>query len=59
MDGGPDSDPGVVAAAIREAVEADRPLTRYVVGWQAEALLRLRSSLDDRAFDARIVGPLT
>ncbi|XVQ86150.1 SDR family NAD(P)-dependent oxidoreductase [Microbispora siamensis] len=27
------SDPGVVAAAIREAVEAGKPQTRYAVGW--------------------------
>ncbi|MET9343722.1 oxidoreductase [Nonomuraea sp. NPDC003804] len=53
------SDPGVVATAIRQAVEADRPETRYVVGWQAEALLRLNRSLPDREFDARITGSLT
>lgn len=53
------SDPGVVATAIREAVESDRPRTRYVMGWQAEALLDLNRSLPDREFDARITGPLT
>ncbi|GAA3250452.1 oxidoreductase [Nonomuraea helvata] len=56
MDGGPASDPGVVAAAIRQAVESDRPETRYVVGWQAEALLQLNRSLSDREFDARVTG---
>ncbi|MFG6192698.1 SDR family NAD(P)-dependent oxidoreductase [Nonomuraea sp. JJY05] len=34
--------PAVVATTIREAVESDRPETRYVVGRQAEALLRLK-----------------
>ncbi|MFI7124849.1 oxidoreductase [Nonomuraea sp. NPDC050153] len=53
------TDPGVVATTIREAVESDRPETRYVVGWQAEALLQLNRSLSDREFDARITGPLT
>ncbi|MET7328179.1 oxidoreductase [Nonomuraea sp. NPDC005650] len=53
------TDPGVVAATIWEAVESDRPETRYVVGWQAEALLQLNRSLSDREFDARITGPLT
>ncbi|KAB8189540.1 SDR family NAD(P)-dependent oxidoreductase [Nonomuraea phyllanthi] len=52
------TDPGVVARAIREAVESDRPETRYVLGWQAEALLELNSSLSDREFDARVTGGL-
>ncbi|MEU6711305.1 oxidoreductase [Nonomuraea sp. NPDC046802] len=55
-DDSPASDPGVVATAIRQAVESDRPETRYVVGWQAEALLRLNDSLTDREWDARITG---
>jgi NAD(P)-dependent dehydrogenase (short-subunit alcohol dehydrogenase family) len=54
----PASDPTEVAVAIREAVEAGRPQTRYPVGWQAEALLELRRSLSDREFDARVAGPL-
>ncbi|MER7498867.1 oxidoreductase [Nonomuraea pusilla] len=53
------SDPGVVATAIRQAIESDRPDTRYVVGWQAEALLNLRRTLSDRDFDAAVTGPLT
>lgn len=52
------SDPYVVAEVIRRAVEADRPETRYVVGWQAEALLTLHESLTDRDFDARVTAPL-
>ncbi|WP_326642010.1 SDR family NAD(P)-dependent oxidoreductase [Nonomuraea fuscirosea] len=52
------TDPLVVAEVIRRAVEADRPETRYVVGWQAEALLNLRESLTDRDFDARVTAPL-
>ncbi len=52
------TDPVGVAEVIRRAVEADRPQTRYVVGWQAEALLNLRKSLTDRDFDARVTGPL-
>ncbi|MGP3956463.1 oxidoreductase [Nonomuraea sp. 3N208] len=52
----PASDPDVVATAIRQAVESDRPDTRYVVGWQAEALLSLNRSLPDREFDARVTG---
>ncbi|WP_433514755.1 oxidoreductase [Nonomuraea sp. CA-143628] len=52
------TDPGVVATTIREAVESDRPETRYVVGWQAEALLNLNRSLSDREFDATVTGRL-
>lgn len=55
----PASDPGVVATTIRQAVESARPETRYVVGWQAEALLQLNRSLPDREWDARITSPLT
>ncbi|MFD1930959.1 MULTISPECIES: oxidoreductase [Nonomuraea] len=51
------SDPGVVATAIREAVESPRPDTRYVVGWQADNLLSLKKSLPDREFDARVTLP--
>ncbi|WP_188196579.1 oxidoreductase [Nonomuraea sp. SYSU D8015] len=54
----PASDPGEVATTIRQAVEAARPETRYVVGWQAEALLNLNRSLSDREFDAAVTVPL-
>ena len=46
------SDPSVVAEAIRQAVESDRPDTRYAVGWLADKLLQLNRSLPDREFDA-------
>jgi NAD(P)-dependent dehydrogenase (short-subunit alcohol dehydrogenase family) len=46
------SDPSVVADAIRQAVESDRPDTRYAVGWLADKLLQLNRSLPDREFDA-------
>ncbi|MEV0643862.1 SDR family NAD(P)-dependent oxidoreductase [Phytomonospora sp. NPDC050363] len=46
------SDPQVVADVIREAVEAERPATRYAVGWLAEKLLELNRTLPDREFDA-------
>ncbi|MFB4268740.1 oxidoreductase [Nonomuraea sp. GTA35] len=45
------SDPGVVAAAIRQAVEAGKPETRYAVGWLADKLLELNRTLPDREFD--------
>ncbi|GAA4904832.1 NAD(P)-dependent dehydrogenase (short-subunit alcohol dehydrogenase family) [Nonomuraea thailandensis] len=45
------SDPGVVAAAIRQAVEAGKPETRYAVGWMADRLLELNRTLPDRDFD--------
>ncbi|SDI43634.1 oxidoreductase [Nonomuraea jiangxiensis] len=53
----PASDPEVVAVTIREAVESARPETRYVVGWQAEALLNLNRTLTDREFDAAVTRP--
>ncbi|MCG5214281.1 oxidoreductase [Streptosporangium sp. KLBMP 9127] len=45
------SDSGVVAAAIRQAIESDRPDTRYAVGWLADKLLQLNRDLPDREFD--------
>ncbi|MEU0565463.1 oxidoreductase [Nonomuraea sp. NPDC005983] len=50
------SDPDVVATAIRQAIESDQPETRYVMGWQGEALLRLNRTLSDREFDALVTG---
>ncbi|MER7986349.1 oxidoreductase [Streptomyces noursei] len=46
------SDPRLVAEAIRDAIESDRPDTRYAVGSLADELLRLNRSLPDRDFDA-------
>jgi NAD(P)-dependent dehydrogenase (short-subunit alcohol dehydrogenase family) len=48
------SDPEVVARCVREAVEADRPETRYAVGWLADQLLDLNRTLPDREFDALV-----
>ncbi|WP_134729934.1 oxidoreductase [Amycolatopsis nivea] len=45
------ADPAVVAQAIRQAVEADPPETRYAVGLHAEELLELNRTLPDREFD--------
>jgi NAD(P)-dependent dehydrogenase (short-subunit alcohol dehydrogenase family) len=41
-----------VAAAVVEAVTAQRPKTRYVVGADARGQLLLKAALPDRAFDA-------
>jgi NAD(P)-dependent dehydrogenase (short-subunit alcohol dehydrogenase family) len=43
-----------VAAAIVEAVTAERPRTRYVVGADARGQLLLKAALPDRAFDALV-----
>ncbi|MGW7535996.1 oxidoreductase [Amycolatopsis sp. NPDC054798] len=53
------SDPSVVAQAVRTAVEADRPDTRYAVGWQAETLLKLNRTLPDREFDDLVTRGLS
>ncbi|MET8052160.1 oxidoreductase [Streptosporangium sp. NPDC005286] len=45
------SDSDVVAQAIRQAIESDRPETRYAVGWMADKLLELNRTLPDREFD--------
>ncbi len=50
------SDPGVVATTIRRAVEADKPETRYAVGWMADKLLELNRTLPDREFDQLVIG---
>ncbi|MCK2222012.1 oxidoreductase (plasmid) [Actinomadura sp. ATCC 31491] len=50
------SDPGVVAAVIRRAVEAGKPETRYVVGWMADQLLELNRTLPDREFDRLVTN---
>ncbi|GAA3467646.1 oxidoreductase [Nonomuraea roseola] len=47
----PASDPDVVAAVIREAVEAGRPEARYAVGYMADKLLELNRTLPDREWD--------
>jgi len=50
------SAPGIVATTIREAVEADKPETRYAVGWMADKLLELNATLPDREFDKLVTG---
>ena len=45
------SPPSLVAEAIREAVAARKPRTRYPVGFGAKPMLILRRWLSDRMFD--------
>ncbi|MFD2470319.1 oxidoreductase [Amycolatopsis silviterrae] len=52
------ADPSVVAEAIRQAVEADPPETRYAVGLHAEKLLELNRTLPDREFDELVSRPI-
>jgi NAD(P)-dependent dehydrogenase (short-subunit alcohol dehydrogenase family) len=54
----PASDPDLVATTIREAIEADKPRTRYAVGWLADKLLELDRTLPDRDFDALATNSL-
>jgi NAD(P)-dependent dehydrogenase (short-subunit alcohol dehydrogenase family) len=53
------SDPTVVAEAVRDAIEAERPETRYAVGRLAERLLTLNRTLSDREFDALATRSIT
>ena len=46
------SSPTVVADAIAEAVTAERPKTRYVVGYGARPIIFMHELLPDRWFDA-------
>ncbi|MEV0385450.1 oxidoreductase [Nonomuraea sp. NPDC050643] len=52
------SDTDVVAQAIRQAIESDRPQTRYAVGWMADKLLELNRTLPDREFDELVTRTL-
>ena len=52
------SPPTVIADVIVQAVEADKPKTRYVAGAHARTLLTARALLPDRAFDALISSQL-
>jgi NAD(P)-dependent dehydrogenase (short-subunit alcohol dehydrogenase family) len=58
FEGSGGSPPTVIADVIVEAVEADRPKTRYVAGAHARTLLTARALLPDRAFDALITSQL-
>lgn len=46
------SSPAVITKAIIDAVEAEKPKTRYLVGFGAKPLVALKQVLPDRAFDA-------
>jgi NAD(P)-dependent dehydrogenase (short-subunit alcohol dehydrogenase family) len=48
------SDPSVIANTIAKAVTAQRPKTRYAVGFGAKPLIAARRVLPDRAFDTLI-----
>lgn len=48
------SDPQVVADAILTAATAERPRTRYAVGFGAKPLIAARKVLPDKVFDAMI-----
>ena len=50
--------PSAVAEVIGEAMTADRPRTRYLVGREARLRARLARVLPDRAFDALIARAL-
>jgi NAD(P)-dependent dehydrogenase (short-subunit alcohol dehydrogenase family) len=50
--------PSVVAEVIGEALTADRPRTRYLVGREARMRARLARVLPDRVFDALIARAL-
>ena len=51
-----DLDPQVVVRAIRRAVEARRPRTRYLVGLGAKPLVAARALLPTRLFDRIMRG---
>ena len=46
--------PSEVAAVVADALTADKPRTRYLVGPRARLMVRLRELLPDRWFDALI-----
>lgn len=48
------SPPSVIADAIAKAVTAERPKTRYAVGFGAKPLIAVRKVLSDRQYDALI-----
>ncbi|MCU1567929.1 MAG: putative oxidoreductase, partial [Pseudarthrobacter sp.] len=52
--GNRNSPPSVVADAIRKAVTAAKPKTRYAMGFGAKPLITARRLLGDRQFDAVI-----
>ncbi|GAB3465287.1 hypothetical protein [Actinophytocola sediminis] len=50
--------PSQLTKAIRQAIESDRPETRYAVGWMADQLLELNRTLPDREFDELVTRKL-
>ena len=50
--------PSAVAEVIGEAMTADRPRTRYLVGREAKVQARLAQLLPDRVFDAIVARAL-
>lgn len=50
--------PSAVAEIIGEALTADRPRTRYLIGREAKVRARLARVLPDRAFDALVARAL-
>jgi NAD(P)-dependent dehydrogenase (short-subunit alcohol dehydrogenase family) len=53
-----ESEPGVITALVRKAIEAKKPKTRYHGGYLASVLLFLRKVLPDRTFDAILMSQL-
>jgi NAD(P)-dependent dehydrogenase (short-subunit alcohol dehydrogenase family) len=53
------SDPSVVAATIRNAIEAARPKPRYAVGYLARPLLALNRLVPARVFDRVATSQIT
>jgi hypothetical protein len=45
------SPPDLIAETIAKAVSANRPKTRYAVGFGAKPMIFMRRLLSDRAFD--------
>ncbi|MQA80415.1 MAG: hypothetical protein GEV10_18365 [Streptosporangiales bacterium] len=48
------SDPELIAATIRQAVESAKPRTRYAVGYLAKPVIMMRRPMTDRAFDRMV-----
>jgi len=48
------SSPSVIANAVGKAVTAERPKTRYAVGFGAKPMIAMRRVLPDRGFDKLI-----
>ena len=51
--------PDVVARVVQQALTVSRPRTRYLVGWDAKARVRLARLLPDRFVDSILVGTIS